>query len=214
MTLAHSETDLRIYRLEVGNWGNNCYVVMDPLRNMASIIDAAADAQAILGAVAGTEVVSILTTHGHADHWGALAEVSAALPNAAVAALPGDAHDLPIHPTMLLHDGDTLQIGTVPLRVITTPGHTRGSACFITGLHLFTGDTLFPGGPGRSASPENLREEITSITTRLYVCPDETIVYPGHGAPTTIGASKAEYAVYAATSHPDSMHGDVLWLES
>lgn len=214
MTLTHSEMDLRIFSMEVGSWGNNFYVVADPLRNVAAIIDAAAEADEILASVAGMDVLYILTTHGHSDHWGALEEVSAALPNAIVAATPGDAGDLPVTPTLLLHDGDTLQIGTAPLRVITTPGHTPGSACFITGQHLFTGDTLFPGGPGHSRSPENLREEITSITTKLYVRPDETIVYPGHGAGTTIGASKAEYAMYAAKSHPDDLHGDVLWLES
>ena len=214
MTLTHSETDLRIFSLEVGKWGNNCYIVMDPLRNVAAIIDAAADAEKILSVVDGIETLYILTTHGHSDHWGALAEVSAALPNAVVAALPEDAGDLPVTPSLLLNDGDTLQIGTVPIRVIATPGHTPGSACFITGQHLFTGDTLFPGGPGQSRSPENLRQEITSITTRLYVLPDETIVYPGHGTGTTIGASKAEYAAFAAKPHSDDLHGDVLWMES
>ena len=214
MTLTHSEMDLRIFSMEVGSWGNNCYVVVDPLRNAAAIIDAAADAAQILDAVAGLDVLYILTTHGHSDHWGALEEVSTALPNAIVAATPGDAGDLPVSPTLLLDDGDTLQIGTTPLRVIATPGHTPGSACYITGQHLFTGDTLFPGGPGHSRSPENLREEITSITTKLYVRPDETIVYPGHGAGTTIGESKAEYAVFAAKPHADDLYGDVLWLES
>ena len=214
MTLTHSEMDLRIFSMEVGSWGNNCYVVVDPLQNAAAIIDAAADAPQILDAVAGLDVLYILTTHGHSDHWGALEEVSAALPNAVVAATAGDAGDLPVAPGLLLDDEDTLQIGTAPLRVITTPGHTPGSTCFITGQHLFTGDTLFPGGPGHSRSPENLRQEITSITTTLYVRPDETIVYPGHGARTTIGESKAEYAMFAARPHPDDLHGDVLWLES
>lgn len=214
MTLTHNEMDLRIYSKEVGNWGNNFYVVADPLRNVAAIIDAAAEADKILDTVAGMDVLYILTTHRHSDHWGALEEVSAALPNAIVAATPGDAGDLPITPTLLLNDGDTLQIGTAPLQVITTPGHTPGSVCFITGRHLFAGDTLFPGGPGHSVSPEAFRQQITSITTKLYVRPDETIVYTGHGPGTTIGASKAEYAVFAAKPHPDDLHGDVLWLES
>ena len=214
MTLTHNEMDLRIYSMEVGNWGNNFYVVADPLRNAAAIIDAAAEADKILDAVAGMDVLYILTTHRHADHWGALEEVSAALPNAIVAATPADAGELPVTPTLLLDDGDTLQIGTVPLQVITTPGHTPGSVSFITGRHLFSGDTLFPGGPGNSVSPEAFRQQITSITTKLYVRPDETIVYTGHGPGTTIGASKAEYAVFAAKPHPDDLHGDVLWMES
>ncbi len=214
MTLTHNGMDLRVYSMEVGNWGNNFYVVVDPLRNVAAIIDAAAEADKILKAVAGMDVLYILTTHRHSDHWGALEEVSAALPNAIVAATPEDAGDLPVTPGLLLNDGDTLQIGTAPLQVITTPGHTPGSVCFITGQHLFAGDTLFPGGPGNSVSPEAFRQQITSITTKLYVRPDETIVYTGHGPGTTIGASKAEYAVFAAKPHPDDLHGDVLWLES
>ena len=214
MTLLHTEGDLRIRRLEVGSWGNNCYVITDPLRNSSAIIDAAAEPNQILEAVADTEVLYIITTHGHSDHWGALSEVAAALPGATVAALASDAADLPIAPQRLLNDGETLQIGMTPLRVIATPGHTPGSGCFITGLHLFTGDTLFPGGPGRTASPENLRQEITSITNALYVRPDETIVYPGHGALTTIGESKAEYSVFASKPHPSDLHGDVLWTES
>ncbi len=214
MTLAYSGTDLRIYRLQVGNWGNNCYVVMDPLQNVSAIIDAAADARTILDAVADTEVLYIVTTHGHSDHWGALEEVAAALPTAVLAALPGDAQDLPVPPGLLLSDGDTLQIGTAPLGVIATPGHTPGSGCLITGMHLFTGDTLFPGGPGRTTGPEALRQEITSITNKLYIRPDDTVVHPGHGEPTTIGASKAEYAVFASRPQPPDLHGDVLWLES
>ncbi len=214
MTLTHNEMDLRIYSKEVGSWGNNFYVVADPLRNAAAIIDAAAEADQILDTVAGMDVLYILTTHRHSDHWGALEEVSAALPNAIVAATPADAEELPVTPTLLLDDGDTLQIGTVPLQVITTPGHTPGSVSFITGRHLFSGDTLFPGGPGNSVSPEAFRQQITSITTKLYVRPDETIVYTGHGPGTTIGASKAEYAVFAAKPHPDDLHGDVLWMES
>ncbi len=215
MTVAHSGMDLRIFSLmDVGSWGNNCYVVTDPLRNVAAIIDAAAEADRILTAVEGLEVSYILTTHRHADHFGALEEVSAALPDAVVAATAADAGELPVTPTLLLEDGETLQIGTVPLRVITTPGHTPGSVCFITGQHLFSGDTLFQGGPGHSTSPEALRQVITSITTKLYTRPDETIVYTGHGGGTTIGESKAEYAVFAAKPHADDLHGDIVWLES
>ena len=214
MTLTHSEMDLRIFSKEVGNWGNNFYVITDPQRKVAAIIDAATEADTILEAVEGVDVLYILTTHRHADHWGALEEVSAAVPKAVIAATAADAGELPIMPSLLLNDGDTLQIGSTPLRVIETPGHTPGSASFITGRHLFSGDTLFRGGPGHTVSPEDFRQVITSITTKLYVRPDETIVYPGHGPGTTIGESKAEYAVFADKSHPDDLHGDVVWLES
>ncbi|HLB28995.1 MAG TPA: MBL fold metallo-hydrolase, partial [Dehalococcoidia bacterium] len=92
-----------------------------------------------------------------------------------------------------------------------TPGHTPGSLCFSYGRHLIAGDTLFPGGPGHSDSPQDLRQEIDSIVSKLYVLPDNTIVCPGHGPNTTIGRSRAEYAVFASRPHPPDLCGDVLW---
>jgi glyoxylase-like metal-dependent hydrolase (beta-lactamase superfamily II) len=99
-------------------------------------------------------------------------------------------------------------------RVISVPGHTPGSTTFVSGKHAFVGDTLFPGGPGASRSNDLLREEVASITTQLYVLPDDTAVWPGHGAGTTIGASKAEYAVFAARPWNPELKGDVNWLTS
>jgi glyoxylase-like metal-dependent hydrolase (beta-lactamase superfamily II) len=100
------------------------------------------------------------------------------------------------------------------LRVLHTPGHTPGSICLLSGGAVLTGDTLFPGGPGYSRTPEALREEIASITRELYVLPDETLVLPGHGTSTTIGASKAEHAVFASKPHDPELCGDVVWTES
>ncbi|MBE0611284.1 MAG: hypothetical protein IH609_18020, partial [Dehalococcoidia bacterium] len=93
-------------------------------------------------------------------------------------------------------------------------GHTPGSTTFVCGKSAFVGDTLFPGGPGRSKDNAALQQEIQSITTRLYDLPDDTTIYPGHGAITTIGESKAEYAVFAAKKHAPDLCGDVNWLES
>ena len=79
---------------------------------------------------------------------------------------------------------------------------------------MFSGDTLFPGGPGRSKSPEALSEIIDSITTKLFLYPDEVEVLPGHGVTTTLGISKKDYAVFASNQHPADLSGDVTWLES
>ena len=79
---------------------------------------------------------------------------------------------------------------------------------------MFTGDTLFPGGPGATGSHELLQQAIASITSRLYTLPPETLVLPGHGAGTTIGESIAEYEVFASREHDPDLHGDVLWLET
>ena len=98
--------------------------------------------------------------------------------------------------------------------MIHTPGHTQGHICLRLGEHLLSGDTLFPGGPGRTQTPELLAQEIESITSRLYSLPDNLIVYPGHGANTTVAASKAEYAVFASKPHDPALSGDVNWLTS
>ena len=130
--------EVRVLQLEVGDYGNNCYILIDPRTQESVIIDAAADPGRILDATRGTTVRYIVTTHGHRDHWGALEEVAKGLPEAMVAASPADAEALPVTVSLPLNDGDTLQVGTVPLRVIGTPGHTPGSICLITGKHLFT----------------------------------------------------------------------------
>ena len=95
-----------------------------------------------------------------------------------------------------------------------TPGHTPGSISLVVGGAVFTGDTLFPGGPGHSRSNEALQQEIASITSKLHTLPDATVVLPGHGDRTTIGESKAEYEVFASKEHPADLHGDVLWMEN
>ena len=100
------------------------------------------------------------------------------------------------------------------MTALFTPGHTDGSTCFLIGNHLFSGDTLFPGGPGKSRSPEALRTELDSITSKLLILPDETAVYPGHGDDTSIAEARRQYRVFASKSHPDDLCGDVSWLES
>ena len=104
--------------------------------------------------------------------------------------------------------------GTITLKVIHTPGHTPGSVCYVVGKHLFSGDTLFPGGPGRSTSPEALQQTIESITEKLYALPDDTFLLPGHGQDSTLGISKEEYRAFAQRSHPADLSGDVLWLDN
>src|SRR5690606_9650830 len=113
-----------------------------------------------------------------------------------------------------LEDGDVFAVGDAQVQVLATPGHTPGSICLLGGQALLTGDTLFPGGPGRTKSHEDFETVVQSITSRLHTLHPETIVLPGHGPSTTIEASRAEYEVFAAKEHDADLHGDVLWLES
>jgi glyoxylase-like metal-dependent hydrolase (beta-lactamase superfamily II) len=119
--------------------------------------------------------------------------------------MPAEHIDVP------LADGQELTVGKVSVRVIHTPGHTPGSVCFLVGSYLIAGDILFRGGLGHSDTPEDLQQTIRSIIQRLYVLPDATLVLPGHGDDTTIGASRREYAVFASRPHPPDLCGDVLW---
>jgi glyoxylase-like metal-dependent hydrolase (beta-lactamase superfamily II) len=119
-----------------------------------------------------------------------------------------------IPPNALINDGDTIMVGTITLKVIHTPGHTPGSVCYLVGTHLFSGDTLFPGGPGRSDSPQDFQQIIKNITKKIYVLPDDTFLLPGHGQDSTLGISKEEYSIFVQKSHTSDLSGDVLWLES
>ena len=205
--------DIWLKRLEVGEYGNNCYIVIDPVTKQSAIIDAPAEPDRIIEATVGTQVKYILITHTHGDQTGALRELVEAT-GAKVGVHPTEAEKIAPYGNLMLNENDTLQIGTVPLRILHTPGHTPGSSSFITGSHLFTGDTLFPGGPGRSASPDDLAQELQSITKKLFLLMPQTTVYPGHGAGTTIADAQCEHAYFASQPHPSDLHGDVLWMSS
>lgn len=210
---ARYEEEVRIKTIEVGQYGNNCYILIDPNTSDSAIIDAPAEPEKILAAARDTRVRYIFITHNHRDHTGALVELAQAT-GAKVGAHRDDAAKLPCKPDLYLDNEDRLYVGKVPLKVLHTPGHTPGSVCLVTGAYLFTGDTLFPGGPGRSASPEALKQEIDSIRSKLLLLDPETHVYPGHGVGTTIRTAREEHAAFAARPHPADLHGDVLWLSS
>lgn len=178
---------VEVRKLSVGPMDNNVYILRDTGRDAAVIIDAANDAGRILTEVEGLTVAGIMTTHGHADHWQALAEVAAAT-NAPVWFNPADADMIPRAADHAAGDGTTIPFGAAEIRLISTPGHTPGSTCVLLGEHhLFTGDTLFPGGPGNTfGSSTAFAEIMTSLRERLFVLPDETWVYPGHGDDTTL----------------------------
>ena len=115
---------------------------------------------------------------------------------------------------MLLNDGDTVSFGNLRLGVLHTPGHTPGSLCFKYGRYLISGDTIFPGGPGKTGSPVRFREIIKSLTEKIFVLPDDTLIYPGHGDSTVLKKEKDEFAVFSSHPPDPGLCGDVLWLAS
>jgi len=197
----------------LGPFDNNAYVVVDRATKESIIVDAPLEGEKLLEAARGTRVSRIILTHRHGDHWATIDLLKSAT------GAPVYCHEADHEPHAdkvdgTLAGGEEVSLGRGRLRVIHTPGHTPGSICLLTGRSLIAGDTLFPGGPGHSDRPEDLQQEIHSILQRLYVLPDDTVVYPGHGDETTIGRSKQEYAAFAARQHPPDLSGDVLWLES
>ncbi|MGB6339420.1 MAG: MBL fold metallo-hydrolase, partial [Candidatus Aminicenantaceae bacterium] len=104
--------------------------------------------------------------------------------------------------------------GNINLEVLHTPGHTPGSLCFIYDRYLFSGDTLFPAGPGRTSTPAAFEQIVRSLKEKIFPLPENTLIYPGHGASTILKKEKEEFAVFSSRTHPPNLCGDVLWLSS
>ena len=188
--LAH----LMITKIAVGPMANNAYLLRCRATDEQLMIDAAAEGPVLLESV-GDGLGTVVTTHRHQDHWGALAEVVLAT-GARTAAGRIDAPALPVPTDLLLDDGDQLSFGRITLTVRHLVGHTPGAIVLLYDdpeghPHLFTGDCLFPGGPGRTADPDAFASLMHDLEAKVFApLPDETWVYPGHGDDTTLGAER------------------------
>lgn len=192
----HELRDLMISKVAVGPMDNNAYLLRCRATGEQLLIDAANDAHTLLGMIGDDGIASVVTTHRHADHWQALAEVVRAT-GARTYAGREDAEGIPVPTDVLVDDGDTIRVGRVELTARHLVGHTPGSIVLIYDdphghPHVFTGDCLFPGGVGNTfGSAENFVTLIDDVETKLFgQLPDETWVYPGHGADTTLGAER------------------------
>lgn len=213
MTIVAEDNAIRVEKLELGPFGTNAYIVRCRKTQDSAVIDAPAEANVIIDELKNTTPRYILLTHSHIDHIGALARLRAEL-EVPLAAHAADTSSLTPPPEILLNDGDVIRVGELKLTVLHTPGHTPGSLCFRIGRYLISGDTIFPGGPGKTSSPDDFRRIIKSITDKIFVLPDDTQIYPGHGDSTVLKKEKDGFAVFVSRPHARDLHGDVLWLRA
>ena len=204
---------IRIEKLELGPFGTNAYFLTCRQTSASVLVDAPGEAGKIMSQLKGTDPKYILMTHNHMDHTGALVEVKSAL-NVPIAAHRDDAGNLPMQPDLLLNDGDVVSCGDIQLTVLHTPGHTPGSLCFLTGNYLIAGDTLFTDGPGKTGSPADFRQILESLTNKIFVLPEDTRIYSGHGDSTVLKKEKQAFEAFSARDHDPNLCGDVLWSSS
>lgn len=195
---------LSITKVSVGTMDNNAYLLVCRATNEALLIDAAAEPDRLADLVgsgdARPELRHLVTTHRHFDHWQALGAVAGMFQTRQIAH-PLDAGELPIPMDELVENGGKVEFGEISLDVVHLRGHTPGSIALVyrdsAGPHIFTGDSLFPGGPGRTSGPEEFKSLMDDLQARVFdQLPDETWVYPGHGDDTTLGTERPALPVW------------------
>lgn len=190
----------RVTKMSVGPMDNNTYLIQCAATGATLLVDAANDADRILALIeqeTAGGIALIVTTHQHPDHWQALTAVAEST-GAPTAAHSLDADPLPVRPQRILAEGDTITVGDLTLDIIHLVGHTPGSVTLALTdgsgrTHLFTGDCLFPGGVGKTWQPGDFETLLEGVTTKLFDrYGDDTVVYPGHGDDTTLGAERPQ----------------------
>lgn len=200
----HDFGDITLRSISVSEMANNVYLLTQRKTGVQILIDAAADAPAILQLIAEgagdaevpASVQLIFTTHQHWDHVRALAELKQST-GAATACGADDADGIEVPMDRTVGDGDRIDLPGIGLDLIHLRGHTPGSIALVlrpdnAPVQIFTGDCLFPGGVGKTNSPAEFASLIDDVSSRIFeVYDDDTVAHPGHGNPTTLGAERA-----------------------
>lgn len=199
---------MKIVRIPAGIYAANCYIIYSEATRDGIVVDPGGDVDDILATIKENQlqIKSIVLTHGHADHIGGIVELKSSL------SIPVMVHEddkellvdgnknlssimamgaIEIEPDVLLKDGDIIEFRNEKAEIIHTPGHTRGGICIKIGDNIITGDTLFAGSIGRTdLLGGDYDTIIQSIKEKLMIYPDEIKIFPGHGAPSTIGKER------------------------
>lgn len=187
-----------IVKLAVGPMNNNTYLVTDTATGKSVFIDAANEPGTLVQFLHDNapHLELIVTSHQHWDHWQGLEQVAAAT-RVPTAAHSLDAGPLPVAPDRILTEGESIRVGELDLEVIHLAGHTPGSVALVlteqgTGKHhIFTGDSLFPGGVGKTPDDDAFRSLMDDVESKIFDrFDDETVFYPGHGKDSTLGAER------------------------
>ncbi len=202
---------INFQKLNLGPYSNNVYILTCKKSKKSIIIDTSHSSKDILSACKGTEVQFILQTHCHGDHIDALDEVRE-ITGVPLGLHKKDKEEFGITSDFELKDGEFVSFGDVSIKCVHTPGHSKGMTMFYFPGHCICGDTIFPGGPGKTWSHEQLLQLLKSIKEKVLTLPKETILYPGHGENTTVAKSKILVSKYELNGNPQKEDfGDITW---
>ena len=201
---------LELQRLPVGEYETNCYLLVCPETRQALLVDPGGDPEEVTALCESAHVTRILLTHGHPDHLLGLNDAREAL-GAPAGIHPADAAQFGIVADFELRDEMRLRVGQHSVRVVHVPGHTPGSVALRFDSRALVGDAVFPGGPGHTDTPKALQTLLHSLERTVFAWPDETLLYPGHGASTTVGAERPAFEAFVVQPRRPDLCGDVTW---
>jgi len=213
MIILMDDVYTRVSKLDIGGttWPNS-YLVTYQQTGESALVDIPGKYETVFDQVANVPLKYVLLTHNHKDYEPALDKLKSTK-NITVCGKIEDFEKYLITLDRELKAEDRITLGKLEIRAIYTPGHTRGSMSFLIGNCLFSGDTLLKDGPGYTATPNDFELIMRSLTEKIFVLPDDTVVYPGHGSLTTLGQEKSQITAFLARPHT-GLCGNVVWQSS